>query len=253
MADALAEALNLEHVVPFGPVAASEQVKVVTFVPGDAVDAVVAAMAGAGGGTIGNYSACHFRIEGIGGFDAEAGADPVVGGLGRNREAETRIEMIAPASRQDRVVSALVAAHPYEEPAFDVYQVRSNEGLIGRVGVGSGTLADLEDVARMRLSPTGMRTSGDRTRPVSSIAVLPGSGQSFIASAAAAGADVLVTGDVGHHAVVEALDRGMAVIDPGHAATERPGMRALLRIVEESIGDGVDVIDLTGIDPTPWR
>ncbi len=64
---------------------------------------------------------------------------------------------------------------------------------------------------------------------VGRVAVVPGSGSSFIGAAAAAGADVLVTGDVGHHRMVEAGDRGLAIIDPGHLATERPGMREVVR------------------------
>jgi putative NIF3 family GTP cyclohydrolase 1 type 2 len=79
--------------------------------------------------------------------------------------------------------------------------------------------------------------------------VIPGSGASFIPEAVDAGADVLVTGDVSHHRVVGALDRGMAVIDAGHVPTERPGLRALT----EMVAARVETIDLVSLDPTPWR
>lgn len=84
--------------------------------------------------------------------------------------------------------------------------------------------------------------------------MIPGSGGSFLTGAAAVGADVLVTGDVGHHQVREAVDRGLTVIDPGHASTERPGMAMLVRLAEEvATAVGLDLLDLTSLDPTPWR
>jgi putative NIF3 family GTP cyclohydrolase 1 type 2 len=82
------------------------------------------------------------------------------------------------------------------------------------------------------------------------VAVLPGSGGSAIDAAVAAGADALVTGDIDHHQARRALDLGMAVIDAGHAATERPGMRTLYDLVS---GIGPETVDLTFIDPNPWE
>jgi putative NIF3 family GTP cyclohydrolase 1 type 2 len=84
---------------------------------------------------------------------------------------------------------------------------------------------------------------GDPTRPVQRIAVVPGSGASFIQAAAAAGADVLVTGDVGHHRMVEAADSGLAVIDPGHLATEVPGMQRLYDLLAGIVPGAIDLTD----------
>jgi putative NIF3 family GTP cyclohydrolase 1 type 2 len=81
------------------------------------------------------------------------------------------------------------------------------------------------------------------------VAVVPGSGSEFIDQAAAL-ADVLVTGDVGHHKAVAALDAGLSVIDPGHIATERPGMASLVEMIRSVVG--VDVVDLTQLDPQTW-
>lgn len=249
-ADSLAAALGLSGVVPFGPVSGREQVKVVTFVPEESVETVVEAMAAAGGGRIGNYDSCSFRTPGEGSFRAGEGADPVTGEAGSfNVEPEVRVEMLAPRARRDGVIAALVRAHPYEEPAFDVYDVHSNHGFIGRVGDRSGTLGDLVAEVREKLGDFGLRTAGDSGRTTERVAVVPGSGSSFIGAAAAAGADVIVTGDVDHHQAVAALDSGVAVVDPGHAATELPGMRAL---VEAVAGLGVEVIDLTGTGGGPW-
>ncbi len=158
--------------------------------------------------------------------------------------------MVCPSRLADAVVSALVGAHPYEEPAFDLYEVRSNLGFVGRVGTLGEAMSFEEFVATcdQALGGGGMRASG--RGQVTRVAVVPGSGSDFIAAAVASGADVLVTGDVSHHALVSALDRGLGVVDPGHAPTERPGMAALVAALA---APGVDIVDHTGIDPTPWR
>jgi putative NIF3 family GTP cyclohydrolase 1 type 2 len=80
--------------------------------------------------------------------------------------------------------------------------------------------------------------------------VVPGSGADFIDPALAAGADLLVTGDVSHHRARYAADSGLGLIDPGHARTERPGVARLLELVA---GVAPEVTDLTGLDPSPWE
>jgi dinuclear metal center YbgI/SA1388 family protein len=249
-ADALADALALGEVRPFGPNWGPDTVKVVTFVPVEHADAVAAAAAGVGAGVIGNYSACSFRTPGIGTFLAGDGANPVTGDIGAlSAEEEIRLEMVAPGSAVDRVVAAVAAAHPYEEPAYDVYDVRGNAGFIGRTGrlPAPTPLRDLAARVAGRLGGT-LRVAGDRDAPVSTVAVIPGSGGSFLAGTG--GVDVVVTGDVGHHQARESLDRGTAVVDPGHAATERPGMARLYAAVAQIVDDPVDLSDLAA---DPWE
>lgn len=250
-ADALAAALHLADVVPFGPLTSADQVKVVTFVPEDDVDALAGAMASAGAGRIGNYDTCSFRLAGHGTFRAGEGTDPVAGSRGKlNVEPETRLEMIAPAAAADGVVAALVAAHPYEEPAYDVYDVRSNAGFVGRVGTPAvPTISDLVDMVGERVGRRGLRVAGDPRRSVGRVAVVPGSGSSFVGAARRVGADVVVTGDVDHHRAVGALDSGVAIVDPGHAATEGPGMAALADLVSALCAE---IVDLTDSSAGPW-
>lgn len=246
-ADSLAATLGLIDPIGFGPTWGWDAVKVVTFVPPEAVGPVATAMEQAGAGRIGNYTACSYRSPGVGTFYSGTGTAPMVGADGRfNEVGETRLEMIAPAVIAGRVVAALVAAHPYEEPGYDVYEVRSNAGFVGRAGTIApvSTVDDLAALVSERIGGV-LRVAG--TGPVKTVAVLPGSGASFIE---AADADVLVTGDVGHHRARAALDRGMAIIDPGHAATERPGLRRLYAAVAQSVSS---VVDLTDIDVDPWR
>lgn len=139
---------------------------------------------------------------------------------------------------------------------FDLRDVRpfgedAGSGLppIGRVGEFDGTIGTIDAMLTNEFGPTGLRVSGDRDRDVTAVAVVPGSGSSLIDDAAEL-ADVLVTGDVSHHRTVAAADLGLAIVDPGHVITERPGMKALVKMVREVAE--ADVVDLTDIDPRTW-
>jgi len=96
--------------------------KLVVFVPPDSLDALRDALFEAGAGRIGAYERCSWYTEGTGTFFGGEGADPTIGERGREeRVAEVRLETVYPAEREDEVVKALRSAHPYEEPAFDLY------------------------------------------------------------------------------------------------------------------------------------
>ena len=96
--------------------------KLVVFVPREALDAVRDAVFAAGAGRIGEYERCSWYTEGTGTFFGGEGTDPTLGERGREeRVPELRLETVYPADREEQVVRALRAAHPYEEPAFDLY------------------------------------------------------------------------------------------------------------------------------------
>ena len=118
---------------------------------------------------------------------------------------------------------------------------------IGRVGLFGGDPAALVATVGDALDVQVRSTAIHRC---ATVAVLPGSGGSFVPAALAVNADVLVTGDMSHHEARRALDGGMAVIDATHAATERPGVRALYAVVSGIVGSA---IDLTGTDDNPWE
>jgi len=247
-ADALASAVGLRQSRPFGMIEPTRTKKLITFVPPDDVDHLLAALVEAGAGTIGRYRGCSFRSPGIGSFLPSEGSQPTLGNVGEQTATEeSRVEVIVPASAVSAVVAAVLASHPYEEPAFDLVDTVSNAGLIGRVGEFEGDFADLVHQLREGFGP-GVRIAAPPSPRAKTVAVLPGSGGSFIDDAARSGAGVFVTGDVSHHQVIEALDRGMAVIDIGHAASERPGVKALL---EQAGKMGPTVVDLS-FEPIPW-
>jgi hypothetical protein len=103
-------------------VSSRDQRKLVVFVPREALDDVRDAVFAAGAGRIGEYERCSWYTEGTGTFYGGAGTYPVVGERGQEeRVPELRLETVFPADRHEDVVAALRSAHPYEEPAFDVY------------------------------------------------------------------------------------------------------------------------------------
>ncbi len=100
----------------------AERRKLVVFVPEEALDAVRAALFAAGAGRVGNYERCSWYAAGTGTFLGGEGAEPTVGERGREeRVPELRLETVYPAEREAEIVRALRSAHPYEEPAFDLY------------------------------------------------------------------------------------------------------------------------------------
>jgi dinuclear metal center YbgI/SA1388 family protein len=211
--------------------------KLAVFVPEENVDAVAKALAGAGAGVIGDYTECTFRTRGTGTFRGGDETNPYLGEKGRLEEVEeVRIETVVPAHSVDRAVEAATAAHPYEELALDVYPV---EGSPEGCGYGRlGTLPEPLTAAELREHVSGSlgfpsRVVADSGRRIETVAVLGGSGGSFIREAAASGADACVTGDVDYHDALLAESLGLTVIDAGHAATELPSLEPLaLRLAE---------------------
>lgn len=254
--DRLAEQLGLLDPEPLE--AGEPQVKLVVTVPVGYESAVRRALAAVGAGRIGRYAGCSFGSRGWGRFEPLPGAKPLLGDVGAAEEvAETRLETVVPRSRVSEACAAVRTCHPYEEAALDLYPLenRSAGGALGRVGTlpRPATLAAFAADVAGRLGAPGVRFSGDAAARVERVAVCGGSGASLWPAALRAGAQVLVTGDVKHHAALDAASAGLAVIDAGHAATERAAVDCLVR----ALGGWADAADLRvqpyhEADPFSW-
>ena len=220
--------------------------KLVVFVPEDNAEEVAGALAGAGAGRIGDYTRCTFRSSGTGTFLPGEGSDPYLGERGRlERVAEVRLETVVPAHLVRTAVEAATAAHPYEEVALDVYPVEGfPEGCgYGRIGDLPGPLTpeELRDhVSRSLGFPARLVAEGDRAE-IRRVAVLGGSGGSFVAEVARSGVEAYVTGDLDYHDALLAESLGLAAIDAGHAATELPSLEPLARRLAELVDVPVGV------------
>lgn len=234
---ALGEAIGLQNMKPLLPAPHAAMVKLVSFVPQSHLAAVRDAVSAAGAGVIGDYTHCSFSSEGIGTFLPGNAANPFSGKKGCvNAEPEHRFETLLPKARLGRVLNALLAAHPYEEAAYDVVTLDNTDPSVG-LGV-RGTLAramPLERFAaqiRRTLKLGHLRMLGPPKKPVRCIAAIGGSGGGQI-NAMPRDVDVLVTGDVGYHDALSALERGLAMIDIGHAGSEKPILGDIKRYLSQ--------------------
>jgi dinuclear metal center YbgI/SA1388 family protein len=222
--DLLAERLGVSGCRPLQVAAGQELCKLAVYVPNEHLDRVRAALF-PWAEALGNYRDCSFSAPGEGTFTPLAGATPFIGAVGnREKVPEQRLELLMDRRNLPRAVRALLAAHPYEEPAFDIYPLL-NEGKplgLGRVGslAEPANLADYAARIKKTLHAPGLRYVGDPAAVVGKVALCSGSGASLLREAARSGADVLVTGDVKYHDARDALDLGIALIDAGHFPTE---------------------------------
>ena len=230
--DVLADAVGMTDSVALRALEPRDgALKLVTFVPAEHVEAVSEALFAAGAGRIGNYSSCSFRAPGTGTFFGEQGSDPSVGQPGRLEHApEVRVETVVPPGCVGAVVAALRAAHPYEEPAFDLVRLApapDHRGF-GRVGtVARASVGELVARIKRALAVDRVLLVGDPARQVSRVAVCAGSGAELVPDALAAGAQLLLTGELRHHDALGAAGSGLSVVCTRHSTSERGALRPL--------------------------
>lgn len=221
----LAEMLGLQEQDYLLPGYKEQLFKVVVFVPQEYSLKVREAMAKAGAGCSGNYDTCFFQALGTGTFRPLPGAQPFIGQIGKTEEVgEARLETITTAHDLDRVIRAMLKAHPYEVPAYDILPTQNPGPQFGIGRIGSlpeeEPLGNIVEKINQFLGLNKIQVAGDLDKKIKKAAVSTGSGGSLIKKAAFKGAGVLIAGDISHHEALDALAEGMAIIDPGHYATE---------------------------------
>jgi len=219
-------ALQPEPVQP-----STEAVKVVVFCPIEAVERVRNGLAAVGAGRIGNYEQCSFEIEGFGTFRGNERSRPAIGSAGHlERVGEVRLEMVCSESSLPRAVEIVRELHPYEEPAMEIYRLlprpRRASGLGRRVTLDQRvSVADLVWRLRDHLDAApgafAVAAPGGGDATVRTIGLCAGSGGALIEDALAQGCDAFITGEMGHHETLAAVERGCTVILAGHTRTER--------------------------------
>lgn len=252
----LADRLGLRRSKILWPRGTTRLYKVAVFIPRGHEDHVREAMGRAGAGFIGNYSFCTFQAAGTGTFLPQEGTHPYLGQVGElSRVEEVRLETIVPEARLHEVIEAMVRAHPYEEVAYDIYPL-ANRGAIrglGRIGEleTEVTLQQFSRQIESALQVDRLKIVGEMEARVSRVAVCGGAGSSLIGRAKARGAQVFVTGDVDYHRALEAKSLGLAIIDAGHEATERPVLNWLATALRREVtGVPVTVYDNAALPPS---
>ncbi|HEY3307697.1 MAG TPA: Nif3-like dinuclear metal center hexameric protein [Desulfuromonadaceae bacterium] len=223
--DLLAARLGLSECLPLQITTSQELVKLAVFVPETHLDQVRRALLPLTE-RLGSYSDCSFAAPGEGTFTPLEGAAPFIGSIGVLEQVrEQRVEFLISRNNLARAIKTLLAAHPYQEPAFDIYPLLNTGkklglGRIGRLSEPT-TLAAFATTVANRLQTKGLRYVGAGDRQINKVALCSGSGASFLNAAVRAGADCLVTGDVKYHEAREAEDLGITLIDAGHFPSEQ--------------------------------
>jgi dinuclear metal center YbgI/SA1388 family protein len=236
------------------PVSDHSDCKVVVFVPTDNADSVANAMFKAGGGVIGEYGSCSFRIDGTGTFFGSDATNPAVGNKGQlERVSEQRIEMVCPKRRLSLVLDAMRRAHPYEEVAHDVYPLAAVARLgMGRVGALLEPIS-LDRLGRKLKRRTGARCVslvGDPERELRRAIVGAGAAGSALLRAGLGTRDVIITGELRHHDALEIERRGGSAVVLSHWSSERPALNALAKRLAAAIAAKVSV---SNADAEPFK
>ena len=199
--------------------------KLVTFIPHSHHQQVKTALFDAGAGHIGEYSNCSFSSAGNGTFKASINANPYVGQLDvEHQESEIKLETVYPVYAESNVIQALKIAHPYEEVAYDVFDLENRFS-----SVGSGMIGELEEEMnaddflvhlKKQMKADCVRYTKPLGSKVKKIAVCGGSGSFLLKEAINAGADVFVTADFKYHQFFDS-DNQILIADIGHYETEQ--------------------------------
>jgi dinuclear metal center YbgI/SA1388 family protein len=199
--------------------------KLVTFCPHAHADNLRSALFSAGAGNIGNYDSCSFNTTGQGTFRALPGSDPFIGEMNKlHIEEEVRIEAVYPVYREKPIISALLASHPYEEVAYDVYSLsnrfpETGAGMVGTLETPADPL-DFLKMVKSRLSLSCLKHTPIPGKKIQKVAVCGGSGSFLISDAMRASADVFLTGDLKYHDYFLPENR-MLLGDIGHYESEQ--------------------------------
>ncbi|AQU79152.1 Nif3-like dinuclear metal center hexameric protein [Planococcus faecalis] len=219
--DLLAASLGLQNTKVLVPTYEEELVKIAVFVPETHEETVREVFIKAGAGTIGDYEGCSYTLSGTGRFRPTAKAKPFIGEAGEMEvTAESKVEVVVRKNEKDRVIKAMLAAHPYEEVAYDVFVLENKRVVmgLGRVGtlVAPMTLVEFANWTKQQLDVSSLRIVGDPDAVIKKVAVLGGDGNKYFQQAKRAGADVYVTGDMYFHTAQDAQAIGLNIVDPGH-------------------------------------
>jgi dinuclear metal center YbgI/SA1388 family protein len=253
----LAERLQLREVAPLRPQRGPREYKVVVFVPDADLARVSDALFAAGAGNIGQYSQCSFRLAGTGTFFGSEAAHPAVGQKGRREEvSEWRLEAICPENRLEEVRRAIHESHSYEEPAYDFYalQPKTSDQGDGRIGKlpRPTRLRELAQLCKGIFKTNLLQVVGDAERSVEKVAIVCGAGGTLLADVIGARADLFVTGELRFHDYLAAQAAGVALLLPGHYATERISVEALALRLQQQWPDLEIWASRREQDPVQW-
>ena len=254
--DILADLLSLENRSILVDGWKEKYYKLAVNLPIEYEEKVRKAIADAGAGQLGDYSDCTFHIKGDGYFKPLEGSDPFIGSHDDlSQVEEVKIETIVASQKLQPAIDAMLAAHPYEEVAYDILPLL-NEGQkngLGRIGYLKEPMKLEEFLTMLKqvLELDLVKHTGNPQSLVHKIALCGGSGMSFYQDALKQGADLYLTGDIKYHDAQDARDLGLILVDAGHYATERPLVKKVNEFFIQTFQDQLE-LTISQVNTNPF-
>jgi dinuclear metal center YbgI/SA1388 family protein len=258
--DGLAEIVGIQNGHPLGDYVSApvgNNYKLAVFVPVKSAAKVADAVFAAGAGHIGNYSNCSFSSQGQGSFLPLEGARPSIGKRGvLEKVPELKFEAIVPAEKLAGVVTAMLKAHPYEVPAYDIYKLVDEQAKfgLGRMGKLAKPTALSEIIKKLR-KHTGAKAVGivgPEKRTIRTAAVCAGSCGKLINLVIAENTDLYVTGELKHHQALAAQEAGLTCLCLSHTVSERFILKKLAKQLQKPLKSVTIKVSTKDADPFRW-
>lgn len=227
--------------------------KLIVYVPKNYTQDLKQALYNAGAGHIGNYSECSFQTEGIGSFTPLEGTDPFIGSSHENeRVEESKVEVIVDNYKLNKVIKAMVSAHPYEEVAYDIIALKNEHsnlgsGMYGELPIEMETRDFLQQI-KNTFNCGVIRHTNVHKDHIKTVAFCGGSGSFLLGNAKAVNADIYITGDFKYHEFFDAENQ-IIIADIGHFESEQYTPHLLERILKKKFINFA--VRLTGVNTNP--
>lgn len=199
--------------------------KLVTYVPASHKEKVLSALFNAGAGNIGNYDSCSFSVGGIGTFRGNHASKPFTGKQGElTEEKEIRVETVFDVAHEKNIISVLLSNHPYEEVAYDIFDMSNKHSQIGSGMLGDFEIAvdeiDFLNHVKKAFNVPVIKHTQKLNKRIKTVAVCGGSGYFLLKNAINASADAYITSDFKYHEFFE-VENKLLLIDTGHYESEQ--------------------------------
>jgi len=205
--------------------------KFTVYVPVQHADKVSQAIFKGGAGKIGKYTETSFNISGKGTFKPTEGTHPFIGEIGKREEVqEIKIETVVAERDLDSVIQAMKDNHPYEEPAYDIYELKTKSsygiGVFGEIDK-EVEISKFSLEVKNRLQARYIRLIKSNNRKIKRVALCTGAGSSLLEQVSRKNVDLYLTGDINYHTALRAKELGLNVLDVEHFDTEKFFVEAL--------------------------
>lgn len=252
----LSSVLGLENCEILNPKAGLLK-KLIFYCPLNEAENVKKAIFEAGAGKIGTYDCCSFQVAGSGNFRANETSNPFVGSKGSiHVEPELRIETVFVSHLENEIINSMIAAHPYEEVAYDIFSINqkwseAGSGMIGNLKTPVET-ENFLDFIKIKLNVPFIKHTEILQPTVQKIALCGGSGSFLLKTAILKKADLFISSDFKYHQFFDA-DKQLTIVDVGHYESEQFTSNLIAEYLQEKIPNFAFYLSTINTNPINYR